>query len=425
MSPDNAQNRTAPARSAAMPFIMVTVLMDMITIGLIIPVLPAWVGTFTSTPRENAFWYGVLVFSFGFSNFISAPLLGALSDSYGRRPVLLLGIFGVVVSLLCSGLANSLGMLVFARLFCGAMQANLAVANAYVADITPPSELAKRFGHIGAMMGIGFVLGPAIGGGVGHINLRLPFYVASTLAALNWLYGYFVLPESLPAERRKRFVWRRAGLAKAMSQMLGFNSAKPLIFVLFITTVAQITFNATWVLYTHDRFSWGPRESGLSMFTIGVLTLLAQGVLVNLLGQRIATSKLAMIGLTSAACAYVLFGLNGSLWFMFPIMLVHGVGFASAAAIQSQIVQYLAGVDQGRLFGAVASVNALAALLAPVLASGSLTLIAGLPADDWRIGLPMYACAAVQVIAVVIALMYFKRRDREAFNRHTSVTETS
>lgn len=425
MSRNSTHKAAAPARTAAMPFILVTVLMDMITIGLILPILPAWVGTFTSTPQENALWYGVLVFSFGFSNFIFAPQLGGLSDSYGRRPVLLLGIFGVVVSLLCSGLANSLGMLVLARLFCGAMQANLAVANAYVADITPPSELTKRFGHIGAMMGIGFVLGPAIGGGAGHIDLRLPFYIASGLAALNWLYGYFVLPESLPPERRKPFAWRRVGLTGGMSKMFGFGSAKPLIAVLFVTAVAQITFNATWVLYTHDRFAWGPRESGWSMFAIGMLTLLAQGVLVNLLGRRIATARLAIIGLASAACAYVLFGLNGSLWLMFPIMLVHGAGFASAAAVQSQIVQDLAGVDQGRLFGAVTSVNALATLLAPLLASGALTLIAGLPADDWRIGMPMFACAAIQGIAVIIALIYFKRRDRKAFNRRASVTKTS
>ena len=192
-----------------MPFIMITVLIDMVSIGLIIPVLPPLVGTFTSSPAEQAWWFGAVSFAFGIANFFGSPVLGALSDRYGRRPVLLVGFSGLALSFFVTGLATALWMLIVVRLFSGAMQANAAVANAYVADITPPEERARRFGMLGAMFGMGFILGPVMGGLLGAISIHLPFFVAGALSVLNWLYGFFVLPESLPANRRRRFEWRR------------------------------------------------------------------------------------------------------------------------------------------------------------------------------------------------------------------------
>src|SRR5277367_1836796 len=197
-------------RAAAMPFIMVTALIDMISIGLIIPVLPALVGSLTGTKTDQALWYGVVTFAFSIANFFGSPFLGALSDSYGRRPVLLIGFSGLMLSFFTTAVATSVGMLLAVRLVAGAMQANISVASAYVADITPPEQRAKRFGMLGAMFGVGFILGPVIGGLLGSISLRLPFYAAGTLALLNLLYGCFVLPESLPASRRHPFHWKNA-----------------------------------------------------------------------------------------------------------------------------------------------------------------------------------------------------------------------
>ena len=191
-------------RKAAMPFIMLAVLIDMVSIGLIIPVLPAWVGHFTGSQADQAFWYGMAMFAFGIANFFASPILGALSDSYGRRPVLLLGFCGLALNFFATALATSLWMLIAVRLVGGAMQANVTVANAYVADITPPEERGRRFGMLGAMFGVGFILGPVMGGLLGHIDLRLPFFVAGSLALLNLLYGCFVLPESLPAREPAR-----------------------------------------------------------------------------------------------------------------------------------------------------------------------------------------------------------------------------
>jgi len=177
------------SRTAAMPFIMVTVLIDMISIGLIIPVLPALVGSLTGNPKDQALWYGVVTFTFSFANFFGSPILGALSDSYGRRPILLLGFCGLMLSFFTNALATSVGTLLIIRLVAGAMQANISVASAYVADITPPEQRAKRFGMLGAMFGVGFILGPVIGGLLGSNSLRLPFYAAGSLSLLNLLYG--------------------------------------------------------------------------------------------------------------------------------------------------------------------------------------------------------------------------------------------
>jgi MFS transporter, DHA1 family, tetracycline resistance protein len=172
-----------------MPFILITVLIDMIAIGLMIPVLPALVGSFSGSQADQAYWYGVVAFAFGFANFLTSPLIGAMSDQYGRRPLLLIGFLGLAISFFGTAFSNAMWVLVVVRIVSGGMQSNAAVANAYVADITPPQDRAKRFGLIGAMTGLGFILGPVMGGILGAINLHLPFFVAGGLALLNFLYG--------------------------------------------------------------------------------------------------------------------------------------------------------------------------------------------------------------------------------------------
>jgi MFS transporter, DHA1 family, tetracycline resistance protein len=214
-----------------MSFIMLTVLIDMVSIGLIIPVLPVLVGTFTGSQADQAFWTGAVAFAFGIANFFGAPIIGALSDQYGRRPVLLIGFCGLALSFFVTALATALWMLIVVRLFSGAMQSNASVANAYVADITPAEDRAKRFGLLGAMFGLGFILGPSLGGVLGHFDLRLPFFAAGTLALLNLAYGYFVLPESLPADHRKPFRWRAANPVAALSALRQLHGVGRLVAV--------------------------------------------------------------------------------------------------------------------------------------------------------------------------------------------------
>ena len=404
------------AVTASMPFIMATVLIDMIAIGLIIPVLPPLVGSFTSSPSEQAFWYGAVAVAFGVANFFASPILGRLSDRYGRRPVLLAGFSGFALSFFVTGMATALWMLVVVRLFSGAMQANVAVANAYVADITEPSQRANNFGKLGAMLGLGFILGPVLGGLLGGISLQLPFFVAGGLALLNWLYGYFVLPESLPPERRRPFVLREANPINALRGLTELKGVGPLVAVVALSGLAQFMTHTSWVLYTTFKFGWGPTQNGWSLFAIGLMSVLVQGVFLSRLLKRLSPQRLAIMGLISSSICFVLWGAAGEGWMMYAVIFANVLGFAVSASIQSLISNAADPSTQGRTAGAVGSLNSMMAVLAPMIGAPLLATVSHLPKGDWRIGAPFYFCAVLQAASTLIALRHFKgeRRKREA-----------
>jgi DHA1 family tetracycline resistance protein-like MFS transporter len=397
-----------PSR-AAMPFILVTVLIDMVSIGLIIPVLPPLVGTFTGSQAEQAWWYGAVMLAFGVANFFGSPILGALSDRYGRRPVLLIGFSGLALGFFVTAMATALWMLIVVRLFSGAMQANAAVANAYVADITPPAERARRFGLLGAMFGLGFILGPVIGGLLGAVNLHLPFYVAGALALLNWLYGYFVLPESLPPERRSAFAWRKANPVASLRGLAALQGIGPLVIVLALSALAQFVLHSTWVLYTSFKFGWGPLENGWSLFAVGVMSTLVQGVFLKHLLRRFSPRRLVVMGLLSSSLCFLAWGLAPAGWMMFVVIGFNLLGFAVASAMQSIVSNAADESTQGRTMGALSSLNSLMAVVAPVIGAALLAFVSHLPRGDWRIGAPYYFCAALQAAAMLIALRHFSR----------------
>lgn len=402
----------AAPRRAAMPFILVTVLIDMVSIGLIIPVLPPLVGTFTGSQADQAFWYGAVAFAFGIASFVGSPLLGALSDRYGRRPVLLLGFAGLALNFFATALATALWMLIAVRLVGGAMQANAAVANAYVADITPPEERARRFGLLGAMFGLGFILGPVMGGLLGAIDLHLPFYVAGTLALLNAAYGWWVLPESLPPERRRAIDWKRANPVTSLRGLAALHGVGPLVAVIALSGLAQFILHTTWVLYTQFKFGWGPLENGWSLFAVGVMSALVQGVLLKHLLRWFNARRLAVMGLLSSALCYAAWGAATAGSMMYAVILCNVLGFAATAAMQSIVSNAADERTQGQTMGAVASINSLMAVLAPVIGAPLLGLVSHLPAGDWRIGLPYYLCAALQAAAMTVALRHFRRQAR-------------
>ena len=398
-----------------MPFIMLTVLLDMMAIGLIIPVLPHIVGSFTASQEEQAWWFGAVALSFGIANFFGAPVLGALSDRYGRRPVLLIGIAGLALSFFVTALATALWVLIVVRLFSGAMQANAAVANAYVADITPAEERARRFGLIGAMFGIGFILGPVMGGLLGAIDLRLPFFAAGGLALINWCYGYFVLPESLPPEKRRAFEWRRANPLSSLSGLARLEGVGPLVAVVGLAALSQFMLHTSWVLYTSFKFGWGPAQVGWSLFAVGAMAALVQGVLLKHLLKLFTPQRLATVGLISGSLTYLGFGLATEGWMLFVIIVVGNIlGGGAMAAIQSLISNAADARNQGQTMGSVASLNSLMAVTAPVLATPLLAGISHRAAGDWLMGLPFYACAALQFVGALIAIRHFRRRARLA-----------
>ena len=403
-----------------MPFIMATTLIDMVSIGLIIPVLPALVGSFTGSQADQAFWYGMVTFTFGLANFVASPILGALSDCYGRRPVLLLGFCGLALSFLATAMATALWMLIAVRLVSGAMQANMSVGNAYVADITPPEERAKRFGLLGAMFGLGFILGPVMGGLLGAIDLRLPFFAAGSLALLNLLYGYFVLPESLPADRRRPFAWRAANPVASLRGLAQLKGAGLLVAVIACSGLAQFVLYTCWVLYTTFKFGWGPLENGWSLAAVGVVSVIVQGLLLGRLLRWFSPRRLAVLGLISSTLAYLLWGAATQGWMMFVVIAFNMLGFTVAASIQSIISSAADASTQGQTMGAVSSLNSLMAVVAPVIGAPLLGVVSHLPHGDWRIGAPFYLCSALQLAGLLLAFAHFRGLRRARLAARTS-----
>lgn len=412
-------------RDAGIGFIMITVLIDMISIGLIIPVLPSLVGSFTNSPAAQAWWYGAVAFAFGFSNFLAAPVLGALSDHYGRRPVLLLGFCGLALNFFVTALATSLAMLIAVRVVGGAMQANAAIANAYVADITPPEQRARRFGMLGAMFGMGFILGPVMGGILGAINIHLPFFAAGTLALLNLLYGYFVLPESLSAAKRRPIDWRSANPVSALRRLTALKGVGLLVAVIALASLAQFTLHTSWVLHNYYRFGWGPRENGWSLFAVGVMSVIVQGFLLKHFLRWWGARRFAVAGLVSGAFAYLLWGLATEGWMMYAIIACNILAFGATASVQS-LVSNSAGVHaQGQTMGAISSLNSLMAVLAPMIGAPLLATVSHLPQQDWRLGAPFYFSALLQILAAFFALRYLsthKARESDSTSLQQSAT---
>jgi DHA1 family tetracycline resistance protein-like MFS transporter len=411
------------ARTAAMPFIMITVLIDMVSIGLIIPVLAPLVGTFTASQADQAYWFGAVTFAFSIANFFGSPLLGALSDRYGRRPVLLLGFFGLALSFFATALATALWVLIAVRLVSGALQANAAVANAYVADITPPEDRARRFGMLGAMFGLGFILGPVLGGLLGAIDVHLPFFVAGGLALVNLLYGIFVLPESLPLDRRQTFAWSRVNPVTSLRQLARLQGVGALVAVVALSGLAQFMLYTTWVLYTTFKFGWGPLQNGWSLFAVGVMSALVQGLLLGRLLKRFTPQRLAVWGLVSSTLAYVAWGASNEGWMMFAVIFLNLLGFTVTAAIQSIISGAADSRTQGQTMGAVSSLNSLMAVVAPLIGAPLLATVSHLPQGDWRIGAPFYFCALLQGAALLLAWAHFRSTRAQQVHAHAPARE--
>ena len=401
--------KTLRNREAAMPFIMLAVLIDMAAIGVIVPVLPVLVASFSANQADQAYWYGVVAVAFGAANFLGSPLLGALSDRYGRRPVLLLGFMGLGISFFGIALTDTLWGLIVVRTLGGVMQGNIAIANAYVADISSPEQRAKRFGLLGAMMGVGFIVGPVVGGLMGAINLHLPFYLAGGLTLLNLLYGYFVVPESLPLHKRKAFAWRDANPIKALRGLTQLRGVGPLVGVVALSGLAQFVLYTVWVLYNAFKFGWGAEENGYSLTAVGVTAVLVQGVLMGPLLKRFKPQRLAIMGLVSSALGYFLWGAATEGWMMYAVIGINLLGGTVTASVQSLISSAADSKNQGQTMGAVSSLNGLMAVVAPMLGAPLLAAVSHFPQGDWRIGAPFFFCAALQVGSLVLAVLYLRR----------------
>ncbi|WP_449427323.1 TCR/Tet family MFS transporter [Rhodanobacter umsongensis] len=360
---------TAPRHRAAINFIFVTVMLDMLAFGIIIPVLPHLVVQLIGgSISQAAVWVGAFATLFMLMQFVFSPVQGALSDRFGRRTVILISSFGLGIDFIVMALAPVLWLLFLGRAVSGICAASFSTANAYIADITPKEKRAAAFGMLGAAFGIGFIIGPALGGFLGHLHIRLPFWVAAALSLINFGYGYFVLPESLPKERRSaRFDWRHANPFGAVVLLRRYPQVFGLAAVFFLINLAQFSLNSTYVLYTDYRYGWGPQAVGLTLGLVGLCSGLVQAVLVRRLMPKLGERRMILAGLVLCVVGYMFFGFASVAWLFLlgiPFLCLGGLAGPPAQAIMTHQVDPH---EQGRLQGALTSLASLAGIFGPAL----------------------------------------------------------
>jgi DHA1 family tetracycline resistance protein-like MFS transporter len=358
-----------PRRHAALAFIFVTVMLDMLAFGIIIPVLPHLiVDLIGGSIAKAAVWVGAFAALFMAMQFVFSPVQGALSDRFGRRTVILISSFGLGVDFIVMALAPVLWLLFLGRAVSGICAASFSTANAYIADIVPKEKRAAAFGMLGAAFGIGFIVGPALGGFLGHWHLRLPFWVAAALSLVNFCYGYFVLPESLPKERRApRFDWRHANPFGAVVLLRRYPQVFALATVFFLINLAQFSLNSTYVLFTDYRFGWGPQAVGYTLGLVGLCSGLVQAVLVRRLVPKLGERRMILLGLSLCVLGYLAFGLAPTAWLFLLAIPVFCLGGLAGPPAQSMMTHQVDPHEQGRLQGALTSLASLAGIFGPAM----------------------------------------------------------
>ncbi|OON63337.1 MFS transporter [Massilia sp. KIM] len=389
-------------------FVLVCIFIDMLGIGLIVPVMPLMVGQFVEGKEQQALWFGVLATTFGLLQFLCMPALGALSDRIGRRPVLLYSMGGMALNFLITAWAPSLAWLFVGRIIGGMSSASMSVASAYASDISTHENRAKSFGKIGAAFGLGFICGPMLGGLLGDAGLHLPFYVAAALSFANLVYGWFMVPESLPPGRRAPLKLARLNPLAALLRLVGRRDIRGLVVVFTLVTFAQMMLQSTWVLYTTFRFDWTPRDNGIAMFCVGLASAVVQAGLLAFLIRRLGEVRLALLGLASGAVTYMLYGLATRGWMMYVFILCNLLAFAAGPALQGIVSKATPPEQQGELMGSLQSISSLGVIVTPLVGTAILGAASHLPANDWRIGSTFFLCAAMQVVAIFVARRYFR-----------------
>lgn len=351
-------------RSAALSFIFVTVLIDVIGVGIIIPIMPTLYQELTGgTISEASKYSAYLVFMYSLIQFVFSPIIGGLSDQYGRRPVLLISLFGFAVDYIFLALAPSIAWLFVGRAISGITGASFTTASAYIADVSTPEKRAQNFGLLGAAFGIGFIIGPALGGILGQYGSRIPFWVSAALTFVNWLYGYFVLPESLKPENRRKFDIKRANPIGSLFNLKKYPMILSLVMSLFLVYVANFATQGTWSFYTMEKFGWGEREVGLSLAFVGLMVAIVQGGLIRVLIPKLGQQRALFLGLIINAVGLFAFSIASETWMMYAIMVPFALNGLAGPAFQGIISNQVTASEQGELQGALTSLNSIAAII--------------------------------------------------------------
>ena len=395
---------TPAVRGGAVAFIFVTILLDTLALGVIIPILPKLIESFVNNDTANAARiYGLFGTVWALMQFFFSPILGGLSDRFGRRPVVLLSNFGLALDYVLMALAPSLTWLFIGRVISGITSASISTAFAYITDVTPPEKRAAVFGKVGAAFGAGFILGPALGGLLGGMDPRLPFWVAAGLSFANTLYGLLILPESLPRDRRSRFRWQSANPLGALHLLRSNRVLAGLSISNFFAQLAQVVLPSTFVLYATYRYGWDAKTVGLTLAMVGICAMAVQGLGIGPIVKRFGERRALLLGLGCGAVGFLIFGAapSGTLfWLGIPVMAFWGV---SGAAIQALMTRLVKPDQQGQLQGATNSVQSLSQLVGPFPFTLTFAYFIGAQAPLKLPGAPFLLASALLTLALVIA----------------------
>ncbi|MEI9887294.1 MAG: TCR/Tet family MFS transporter [Rhizomicrobium sp.] len=396
--------KTPFASRYALAFIFITMLVDTIGLGIIIPVTPQLITELTGESLSGAArWGGLLFFLFALMQFFFSPVLGNLSDRFGRRPVLIVSLLVLSVDYALSGLAPNIGWLIAARLMSGIAASTYPTVNAYIADVSPPEKRAANFGLTGAAFGIGFVLGPALGGLAGaHWGTRAPFYAAAAVTLANALFGWFVLKESLPPEGRRKFELWRANPVGSLVAIRRYPMIFGLIGIVVLGRLAHDANPATWTYYTMEKFGWGPGEVAWSLVAVGVLTTVSFGVLPRLVIPRIGETRAVGIGLFCAALGYAGYAFSSQPWMLYAWMLVWALAGIGSTALNSILSRQVPANEQGELQGALASLGSATSVFAPLVMTGLFSYFTSHRAPVYFAGASFFAAGLFELGALAI-----------------------
>ena len=402
-----------PSRKAALSFIFITVLIDFIGFGIIIPVLPGLIAQLIhGTLSQAARYGGWMLFSYAAMQFVFSPIIGGLSDRYGRRPVLLFSLFGFGIDYLFLAFAPTIGWLFVGRLIAGITGASFTTASAYIADISAPEKRAQNFGMLGAAFGLGFIIGPALGGQLGIIGPRVPFIAASALTLLNWLYGFFILPESLSKENRRAFDWKRANPVGSLAHLRKYPAVSGLVLSLVFIYIAVHAVQSTWTYYNMEKFHWDLRWVGYSLAFVGVMITVVQAGLIRVIIPRLGQSKSLYTGLFLYSLGMLLFGLATQGWMMFAFTVIYCLGGIAGPALQGIISSQVPPNEQGELQGALTSLMSVTSIIGPLLMTNLFAYFTSTAAPFQLPGAPFLAGSLLILVSAILAFRSIKKREK-------------
>jgi MFS transporter, DHA1 family, tetracycline resistance protein len=392
-------------RNATLGFIFTTLLLDVVGMGIIIPVVPRLIEQLISGNLSMASTYGGwLMFSYAIMQFLFAPVLGSLSDRFGRRPVLLISLLGMGLDYIVCALSPSITWLFLARIIAGIAGASFTTASAYIADISTPEKRAQNFGMIGVAFGVGFIIGPVLGGVFSQWGLRMPFWIASVLTLLNFAYGYFFVPESLPRDKRRRFEWKRANPVGSVFQIKKYPVLLSMIVPLALVYIAGNAMQCTWTYYTMLKFHWSEAWVGYSFGFVGLMVAVVQGGLIRIIIPSIGQKRSILYGLILYAAGMFLFSFASSGWMMFAILIPYCLGGVAGPAVQSVISEQVTPSEQGELQGIITSIMSLTSIIGPLIMNNLFAYFSHPDALVNFPGAPFFAGGILMVISVVLSI---------------------